>query len=87
MRSIRADIACVLLSRRYDNKEKALNEFWDEYQRNMDNIVSHTRIRDRLDMLLQDASNREKVKKKVRGLLVTYEEITKELKFEFDECQ
>ncbi|XP_059073517.1 uncharacterized protein LOC131874250 [Cryptomeria japonica] len=34
-----------------------------------------------------DASTREKVKKKVQGLLVTHEEITKELKSEFDEFQ
>ncbi|XP_059073179.1 uncharacterized protein LOC131874000 [Cryptomeria japonica] len=67
--------------------EKELNEFWDEYQRNMDNMVSHTRIQDRLNMLLQDASTREKVKKKVHRLLVTHEEFTKALKSEFDECQ
>lgn len=87
MKSIRADTACVLLSRRYDNMEKALNELWGEYQRNMDNMISHTRIRDRLDMMLQDAMTKEKEKKKVEGLLVTHDGVTEALKFEFDECQ
>lgn len=87
MKSIRADIACVLMSKTYDNMEKALDEFWDVYQRNMDNMVSNTRIHDRLNLLLQDASARENVKKKVKGLLVTHSEFTKDLKSEFDDCQ
>lgn len=82
MKSIKADTTCVFMSKRYDNMEKALDEFWDEYQRNMENMVCNTKIRDRLNLFLQDASTREKV----QGLLVTHDEFMKELKSKFDEC-
>lgn len=52
MKTIRTDVACVFMTRRYENLEKVLDEFWGVYQKNMDNIVCNQRIYDRLNLLL-----------------------------------
>lgn len=54
MKTIRTDVARVFMTRRYENLEKVLDEFWGVYQKNMDNIFSNQRIYDRLNLLLQD---------------------------------
>lgn len=53
----------------------------------MDNTVSHKRIYNRLNLLLQDKTQSDKVITKIKKLINAHEKFTTELKTEYEECQ
>lgn len=53
----------------------------------MDNTVSHQRIFDRLNMLLQEKTQSDKVVNKAKKLIDAHEKFTTELKIEYEQCQ
>lgn len=90
MWNVRVDAASFLLNKRFENLNGYLEEFWVIFQNNMDNALSHNRIKNRLGTRLHDKTLEgidAKEIEKIKRLLAKHDKFDVELQTKYDECK
>lgn len=90
MQSVRIDTASFLLNKRFEKLQGHLEDFWVVFQKNVDNAVSHNRIKNKLGFKIHE-KNLEgadaKEIEKIERLLAKHDKFDAKLKKEYDECK